>query len=444
MVRKNLFWGRLSFLLGAVWMAIVPGTGDQAFGQYGTHIPKRTPPAATTPNQSPKRGDAAFNDGLSFQQLEEKCAELRERLDRQRPGIKAHYRRLNELSSHIESSARPPSNLDAVAKAVESQIAREEQRIQDWGATERQEINLEREALAAEERSIGSLRSEVANVIGWLDKYPRCDSGLTLEQCELPQNQNAKRDIHSDWRAKTRSNRARRDWLVAEIDSRTRSAAQRRAAVVERNSKLPGSLETRRRSLEAQHRKFDEDIESELQRVNEQTARENDAQRYWKAYLDRVKQFNEDERGLADLERQLARLRESRPVAIQPPRANSRHWVVFFAHDQMRIGHTFVAWIHEDENQQATVMRAVGFYPGAGALPDPLPTNLDVFTWMIAGGPVPGEILDEFKRWNPASTAYLTIPVSRDVFDRTQAIMREWQNKPYRLHTKPQNCIDWV
>jgi hypothetical protein len=124
--------------------------------------------------------------------------------------------------------------------------------------------------------------------------------------------------------------------------------------------------------------------------------------------------------------------------------ANPRHWVVFYAHDQLRIGHTFVAWIHESEAEKATVMRAVGFYPGGGALPDPVPQDLDVFTWMIAGAPVPGQILDEFKRWNTKSEAYLTVEVSKAVFDKTQALVKEWKDKPYRLHTKPQNCVDFV
>jgi hypothetical protein len=141
-----------------------------------------------------------------------------------------------------------------------------------------------------------------------------------------------------------------------------------------------------------------------------------------------------------DYDGYLEKLRERPALVVRGP----RQWVVFYAHDQMHIGHAFVAWIQEDEKQSATIVRAMGFYPGAGALPDPIPSDLGEFTTLIAGGQVPGEILDEYKRWNKESKAYLSVPVSREVFNRSQAVMKDWKDKPYRLHSKPQNCIDFV
>jgi predicted nucleic acid-binding Zn-ribbon protein len=232
----------------------------------------------------------------------------------------------------------------------------------------------------------------------------------------------------------------------------SREVSQQKKALEDRQARAKAKAESDLARLKEQVQTYNQradtfghDLKAFNQRDENHKASLNDFRRQateWKQNQATLKKQADE--WAKSYERYLAELRESRPVVVQKPSANSRFWLVFYAHDNMVIGHTFVAWIHEDEKQQVTVMRAVGFYPGAGALPDPLPKNLDTFTWMIAGAPVPGEILDEFKRWEPASKAYLTIPVTREVFEKTQAVMREWKDKPYRLHTKPQNCIDFV
>ena len=197
---------------------------------YQLRSENRWIPSTAPPTVNPALAAERLGVERLVSQLEGEVQTERARLDLEWAIIQRLNQEVNNLRIDIGPEA-PQNGPDPQAQA-KSAFDREEQRIDDWKAAEQRAINSEQAAIGQEAAVIQSLRQALATYItNW-----RCPVGLTLEVCELPQNQNPARTIHLAERQATRAERASRQ---AEINRRSQLLASRQARLSARIASLP-------------------------------------------------------------------------------------------------------------------------------------------------------------------------------------------------------------
>ena len=197
---------------------------------YQIRSENRWIPSTTPPPVNPALAAERLRVERLVSQLEGEVQTERARLDLDWEIIQRLNQEVNNLRIDIGPEA-PQGGPDPQEQAGAA-FDREKKRIDDWKEAEQRAINREQVAISQESAVIQSLRQALATYIAnW-----RCPANLTLEECELPQNQNPARNIHLGERQATRAERARRQ---AEIDRQSQLLASRQARLSTRTASLP-------------------------------------------------------------------------------------------------------------------------------------------------------------------------------------------------------------
>ncbi len=197
---------------------------------YQIRSENRWKPSTAAPPVNPTLAAERLGVERLVSQLEGEVQSERARLDLDWEIIQRLNQEVNNLRLDIGPES-PQTSPDSQTQA-KSTFDREKQRIADWKAAEQRAINREQAAINQESAAIQAIRQALATYIAnW-----RCPAGLTLEVCELPQNQNATGTIHIVERNATRAYRAQQQ---AEINRRSQLLASRQARLSARIASLP-------------------------------------------------------------------------------------------------------------------------------------------------------------------------------------------------------------
>ncbi len=198
--------------------------------------PAKNPPS---PGSGASTGER-LRVGRLVSQLEAEVQSERARLDLDWEILQRLNQEVNAL--RLEVGPEPPAGGPDPQERAKAAFKREKQRIMEWKDAGQRAITAEQNAIAQESLSIQTSQQALATYIAnW-----RCPAGLTLEACELPQNQNSARDVHLAERQATRVYRsqqqaaiARRIQLLADRQARLTArvgALSRQAGILERNA----------------------------------------------------------------------------------------------------------------------------------------------------------------------------------------------------------------
>jgi hypothetical protein len=241
-----------------------------------------------TPGAGGSKGDRLGVERL-VSQLDAEVQSERARLDLDWEIVQRLNQEVNALRLEVgpEPSGGDPDPQERAKAAFE----REKQRIRQWKDAELRAINAEQIAATQESLAIQASQQALAMYIAnW-----RCPAGLTLEVCELPQNQNAARDVHLAERRATRAYRAQQEAAIA---SRSQLIANRRARLSARTGALSrqgGVLESNARAALDQSRQQRRKTEGRAKELKE---KEEESQK-------RMERFKKDDAQQARLEQLL-------------------------------------------------------------------------------------------------------------------------------------------
>jgi hypothetical protein len=234
--------------------------------------------------------EAVRRAGQLLEQIDAKVQDDEKRLDQEWKEIE----KLNRAANETTDRAAPTRERRVIGRSEQEDAAEEafatethrrlREQIQAWKDAELRAIERQRAVIDADTRAVRAKEQELAAyTANW-----RCPANLTIEQCELPQNQDAARNVHLAKRQAFRAERARREREIQQfksvLDSRANALAARSAAV-------PRGVEMRQRRAQSAVAKAWSDAKA---------LRESDQQRA--SLRDRLRRFDEDSERLERLQ----------------------------------------------------------------------------------------------------------------------------------------------